>query len=71
MVLQAEKSVQESYLAKTEALNEQIKAMGEMNQVLLDKVHKAELAAINSVDQVSGKNKQAAPGQTDQHEGEG
>lgn len=44
-VLQAEKSVQESYLAKSEALNEQIKAMSEMNQALLDKVHKAELAA--------------------------
>lgn len=70
-VLQAEKSVQESYLAKTEALNEQIKAMGEMNQVLLDKVHKAELAAINSTGQVSGKNKHAKPSQTDQHEGEG
>ena len=70
-VLQAEKSVQESYLAKTEALNEQIKAMGEMNQVLLDKVHKAELAAINSPVQASGKNKHAKPSQTDQHEGEG
>lgn len=69
-VLQAEKSVQASYLAKTEALNEQIKAMGEMNQALLDKVHKAELAAVNSIGQVSGKNKNAEPSQTDQHEGE-
>lgn len=64
-VLQAEKAVQESYLAKMDALNEQIKAMGEMNQALLDKVHKAELAAVNSPAQASVQNKQAAPSQTE------
>ncbi len=64
-VLQAEKAVQESYLAKMEALNEQIKAMSEMNQALLDKVHKAELAAINSPGQVKSKHKSSEPFQTE------
>ena len=69
-VLQAEKSVQESYLAKMEALNEQIKAMSEMNQALLDKVHKVELAAKPVAAPGTGRGKTKHAAQSEQQEGE-
>ena len=69
-VLQAEKAVQESYLVKTEALNEQIKAMSEMNRALLDKVHKAELAAKPAAEPGTGRGKTKHAAQSEQQEGE-